>query len=547
LPWSRSPRWYVPRNPGIITRRSFLIYHPVTLRSRLGWEAARSLAGRGAFRLLRPSALMPREIWDPVASLIPSGGALAVARANHPGRFLALVVGDRGELRAFVKIARDSVGSEALHRERLALESLGPLLPPPLFAPKVLDHQEGVLVLEPVEWRVRDQPWRLPPEVAHALGEFFRSTASDSGSSVGAWHGDCTPWNLLRTQSGWALVDWENAENDRPPFFDVFHFLVQASVELRRPMKRSIVRGLAGEGWVGASIEAYAHGCQVDPSEARNLFSDYLRQSVLALEPSTPGRAIRMRRRLSRLERRGGGNVDGRRGSRAAVSLDSAVESGQSSKTGLFILIVGPDGSGKSSLASRLVEAARRDGRPARHMHWRPGLLPQAGTLGGTSPDPSRPHGRKVYGRLLSLLRVYYYWIDFFLGLRLRALPVRARGGFVIMERGWWDFAVDPLRYRLRVRPDLVERLGRLLPRPDLVMILEAPPEVLTERKTELPSAELARQSTRWRHVGFPKGVVPVVLDASRRLEDVVIEAEKHISNQLRDPHTSRWRGTEAS
>ena len=47
------------------------------------------------------------------------------------------------------KVARDTAGAEALARERDALERWGPLLPPPLHAPGVLDSANGILILEP--------------------------------------------------------------------------------------------------------------------------------------------------------------------------------------------------------------------------------------------------------------------------------------------------------------------------------------------------------------------------------------------------------------
>lgn len=303
LPTQRAPRWFLPREPGRRTERSFLIHHPVTTRSRVAWKAARFLAARGALRVLRPSAMLPREVWDPVAGLIPKGGALSVARANHPGRFFALVVGAEGDLLAFVKVARDSAGTEALYREHRALESFGVLLPPPLFAPRVLEAEAGLLVLEAVEWQRLPGPWRLPLEVAHALGGFFRATASGTREGLGATHGDCTPWNLLRTRKGWALVDWESAETSVPPFFDPFHFVVQSSIELKRPTKRAIIDGLTLKGRVGATLEAYAAGCQVDPGEARGLFGEYLRYSAARVSPDAPARALRTRRQLLHLLR----------------------------------------------------------------------------------------------------------------------------------------------------------------------------------------------------------------------------------------------------
>ena len=203
---------------------------------------------------------------------------------------------------------------------------------------------------------------------------------------------------------------------------------------------------------------------------------------------------------------------------------------------GLFVVLVGPDGSGKSSLAAGLVELATREGRLIRHMHWRPGILPQAGTVVGSTPgDPSRPHARQPHGPLVSLLRLAYYWIDFILGLRLRVLPIRARGGLVVMERGWWDFAVDPFRYRLEVSPRLVHWLARGLPSPDLVIFLEAAPGVLTGRKRELPAGEVARQLRLWRQIRFPRETRRVVLDASRSLESLVKKAAGLITEMLGD------------
>jgi hypothetical protein len=301
LPSWRSPRWYLPRGPAENARTSLSIYHPVTLRSRIGWEVARTLAGRGAFGLRRGLPLVPREVWEASAHLIPEGGGLAVARANHPGRYVSLVVGHKGQLHAFVKVARDSLGAEALRKERLAIERWGALLPLPLYAPRVLDHRYGALMLEPVEWVARMAPWRMNQDVAYSLGRFFRTTASQRDPLLGVAHGDCAPWNLLRSRSGWALIDWEYAEEGRPPFFDLFHFFVQSTGELRRPTKRTVLKGLELNGPVGEYIKAYAAGADLDPHEAKSMFWDYLERSSAGVKPGVPARALRVRRQLARM------------------------------------------------------------------------------------------------------------------------------------------------------------------------------------------------------------------------------------------------------
>ncbi len=299
LPTSRAPRWFLPREPPTRARAGLSVYHPVTFRSRVGWEAARVLAGLGAFRYRRGFGLMPREVWEAAGPLIPSGGSLAVARANHPGRFLALVFDVDERPVAFVKVARDTFGSQALTAEREALEGSGQQVPSPLLTPRLLNHSDGVLVFEPMDWRARAFPWRLPEEVAFALGIFFRRSLIEADGTTGAAHGDFAPWNLLRTENGWGLVDWENFHTGAPPYFDVFHYLVQSNSELRRPLAGTIRDGLRGKGWVGAAIGAYAAGSEVAARDSAHFLHEYLRISSPTLDPAGARRGTRIRSKMA--------------------------------------------------------------------------------------------------------------------------------------------------------------------------------------------------------------------------------------------------------
>jgi thymidylate kinase len=97
---------------------------------------------------------------------------------------------------------------------------------------------------------------------------------------------------------------------------------------------------------------------------------------------------------------------------------------------------------------------------------------------------------------------------------------VRFRNGLVIIDRHYYDFRVDPRRYRINA-PDWAVWLGGvLLPKPDLVFLLDAPTEVLQSRKQEVPVAETERQRN-----AFLALVKPMknghVMDASRPPEAV--------------------------
>ena len=172
--------------------------------------------------------------------------------------------------------------------------------------------------------------------------------------------------------------------------------------------------------------------------------------------------------------------------------------------------------------------------------HWRPGLLPRAGAfLGRELADASTPHAVPPRGRSVSLAVLCYYWLDFCLGGLIRIMPLRLRAGIAITERGWWDIAVDPARYRLDVPVPIVRTMGRFVPQYDLALILESSPEVLLGRKAEITSHELRRQTAAWRDV-LPRGVPRMHLDASQPPARVLQEAHEKITEAMENRAVAR-------
>ncbi|MEK6206477.1 MAG: hypothetical protein AABM32_02440 [Chloroflexota bacterium] len=143
------------------------------------------------------------------------------------------------------------------------------------------------------------------------------------------------------------------------------------------------------------------------------------------------------------------------------------------------------------------------------------------------------PHGAEPYGRLVSVAKIAYLFCDFTLGWLLRIRPFVQRGGLVIVERGWWDMAVDPKRYRLDLPAAIYTFLGRLQSHGDLLLVLDAPVDVLVRRKAELPRAEIERQTRSWRDRHGARSVT-AFLDASRGIEDLVADARREIEARLR-------------
>jgi hypothetical protein len=301
-PSRRAGRWVLPRGPRAAAVAATAVHHPITPRARAGWEALRLLAALGAYRLLPRGQAPPRAVREALAAYLPRGGTLVATRSSHAGRYLALLIDRQGRCHGLAKVAVAAAAAPALDREATWIETLTPLLAPPLAAPRVLAHEPGLLLLEAVRWRPRAHPWQLDDEVAYALGSFFRAGARryDGQGLRGPVHGDFAPWNLLRTGNGWTLVDWEAADLAAPPFFDLFHYLVQGHALLANPSRRALLAGvLGGRGWIANSIRAYADGSGVAATEAPRLFEDYLITSPDMLLPRTTaerdGRAARRR------------------------------------------------------------------------------------------------------------------------------------------------------------------------------------------------------------------------------------------------------------
>lgn len=196
--------------------------------------------------------------------------------------------------------------------------------------------------------------------------------------------------------------------------------------------------------------------------------------------------------------------------------------------TGFFVVFLGPDGSGKSSVIRRVESALAPAFRRTHTAHLKPGLCCRRRT---SVMDASRPHAQASYGPVASLGKLFFFWLDYALGFWRRIFPKLVRSTLVLYDRYYPDILVDPRRYRYGGPGFLAEVLGNLLPRPDLWILLDAPTEVLQERKQEVSPDETARQRARYRRVIRSLG--GHVVSAAQPLDAVVAEVNLLIADHL--------------
>ena len=298
VPRPGNPRWLLPRAPRRVARGALRVHRPMTLHAFVVWHLARTAAACGATRLL-PSA--PTEKIPDLAAVqpwIPPGGGVAVARSTHPARHHALVVDRRGHPVAHVKVAADAAGRAALAAEAERLARFGSMVRAPVRAPRILHRGDDVLVTEAIAWRPSRRPAQLDPVVARRLGEMF--AGGRTGEGLGPAHGDLAPWNVLGTDDGWALVDWEEATEAAPPFFDLIHWLIVSHAHLGRRSFAGLVEALRGEGTFGQVAKAYAAGAGLSVTDMARHVGSYLDVTESRVDPRTgPGaREVPVRTRL---------------------------------------------------------------------------------------------------------------------------------------------------------------------------------------------------------------------------------------------------------
>jgi len=291
-------RWAFPAaNPSLL-RASMAVYTPGTARGITAWYAARVASRAGLSRVIPARrGTLHAPLSRSFATVMGLDEIhLSVASSFDGRRCVVGILDAQGRSRGFAKIAMSSDPDAVarLRREAEVLQRLSGMIES-VDIPRVIHvgrlGEFEVMVVTPITGHPGLRPSRLTrkqieaavdlfsfrglpttigqhldieasqPEWTHRVEAVRAATAAvaDRPITSGLVHGDFAAWNLLERRGRLGIVDWEQAQFDGLPFWDLWYYSVQAAVISRSTGALQRVRAaIRGKGPLGDILSRYA-------------------------------------------------------------------------------------------------------------------------------------------------------------------------------------------------------------------------------------------------------------------------------------------------
>lgn len=177
---------------------------------------------------------------------------------------------------------------------------------------------------------------------------------------------------------------------------------------------------------------------------------------------------------------------------------------------GMFVVFIGPDGSGKTTVAKDLEKSLNPLFRHCQYYHGRFGLLPELKNFRnlflrilGRKPsvfpkNQTTEQDTNQHSLLRSLVYVSYYSLDYFLGHWI-VRKSQSVGNLIIFDRYFYDWFIQ--QYYGRIPRWFLPVLKFILPRPDIIVYLSNSPQIVYQRKQELTVEQIGEQAQRCQEI----------------------------------------------
>jgi len=207
--------------------------------------------------------------------------------------------------------------------------------------------------------------------------------------------------------------------------------------------------------------------------------------------------------------------------------------------TGIMIVLLGPDGAGKTTVINEISVRLIRAFRYVKILHFRPSILLNKKKI--VNSDVILPHTQPKRSKFVSLLKLFYYLNDYLFGYYFFIKKKLIGSTLILFDRYYYDIYVDPLRYRYGGPCFILKKIGALIPKPDLVFILNVSIDELVKRKQELPTEILLKHSQKYVELSNELSVPVKIVNGEKDLEEVINIIKTTIIEYLHERYFIRY------
>ncbi len=206
----------------------------------------------------------------------------------------------------------------------------------------------------------------------------------------------------------------------------------------------------------------------------------------------------------------------------------------------MFICFTGIDGSGKSTLARRLVAKLESNGKKSQYVYsrFRPQLIRPLAAAGRSLflrnkniyKDYSEYSGTRkslFRNRFLSMVYERLLLFDYCMQTVMKVKRPLIRGVNVVCDRYVYDTVITDLAADMGYSQGKIAReLKRcfwVLPKPDIVFLIDTPEDIAFSRKNDVPSVDYLRDR-RMIYLQAGKEHNMIILDGAKDLDSLMME-----------------------
>ena len=155
-------------------------------------------------------------------------------------------------------------------------------------------------------------------------------------------------------------------------------------------------------------------------------------------------------------------------------------------KTGFHIVFLGCDGSGKSSQINSLINSKLNI-----NVFRNYSVYHLYNKQFSKKNSPQLPYQKTSYNLTLSFVKILFLYFKFLFNYFFELYPRIRSSHLIISDRYYQDVIIDPKRYRIGHLKSFLNLIFKLLPKPDLIIILDSTVGSLIKRQNEINEKQI--------------------------------------------------------